>query len=131
MFWCHLCLVCSIQSGIGEWLISNGTCFSEPSASNLFMTKFHTLYCALVRELRVKKISGLRHQLNYCGLRPRVFHPCSKHNCTLNRPLGTLQPSRAPLIVSVVSVAVLYSVRIYRGAACECRKFPVFPSPSP
>ena len=32
---------------------------------------------------------------------------CSKGNCTLNRSLGTLQLSGAPLIVNVVSVAVL------------------------
>ena len=50
----------------------------------------------------------MRHQLNYCGLRPRVVDPCIKHNWTLNRPLGTLQLSRAPQTVNVVSVAVSY-----------------------
>ena len=54
------------------------------------------------------KISDVRHQLNYCGLRPRVGDSCIKHNCILKRLLGTLQPSRAPLIVNVVSVAVSY-----------------------
>ena len=54
-----------------------------------------------------KNHSGVRHKLNYRGWRPRVADPCRKRNCALNRSLGKLQLSVAPVNVNVVSVAVL------------------------
>ena len=54
-----------------------------------------------------KNNSGVRHTLNYCGWRPRVTDPCRKRSCALNRSLGKLQLSGAPVNVNVLSVAVL------------------------
>jgi hypothetical protein len=126
MFWCRLCLLCSMQSGIGEWLISKDTCFSEQRASNLFYGKVpHPLLWVGSRVAR-GKVSGVRRLLNYCGLRPRAGDPCSEHNYTLNRPFRTLQPSWAPLIMkcSFRGCVVSWAICIYPDAACECRKFP-------
>jgi hypothetical protein len=78
-----------VECGVMNWyrrLVLNGTWFIEPRASKLSVAKLHT---------------------RYCGWCPPVAAPCRKQNCTLNRLLGTLQLSRAALIVNVVSVAVL------------------------
>ena len=53
------------------------------------------------------KACGVRYQLNNCAWRPPVANPYRKRNCPLNRPRGTFQLSRSPLIVKAVSVALL------------------------
>ena len=92
-----------------KWLISGNTWFIEPWASNLFSGKGpYPLLRPGSLVARGKIASGVRHQLNYCGRRPPLADTCRKRNCTLNRSLGALQLSRAPLIVmNVVSVVVL------------------------
>ena len=65
----------------------------------------HPLLWTGSRAARVK--ISVRVQLNYCGWPPRFGDSCRKRNCRLNRPLGTLQLSWAPLIVNVVSGAML------------------------
>ena len=67
-------------------------------------------------------------ELLWC--RPPVGDAGRKRNCTLNRPLGTLQLPRAPLIVNVVSVAVLITcaVLICRFRQLKFENFHLFQS---
>jgi hypothetical protein len=54
-------------------LISNGTCFSEPRASNVFMAKVHIRYCGLlVRGSHVAKynVMGVTSWFMPAGWRP-------------------------------------------------------------
>jgi hypothetical protein len=59
MFCFCVCQLCSIESGMGRYeliqmVVSSGTCFSEPRASDLFMAKVQTHYCGLARGLHVE-----------------------------------------------------------------------------
>lgn len=101
MLWCWHCP----DNGVGEWLILNDACVGEPRISNHFMAKFHTRYCGLVCVLHVRNKWCLP-PAKLLWVTPAIADPCIKRTCTLNRPRGTLQPSRAPLIVNVGSVAV-------------------------
>jgi hypothetical protein len=67
----------------------------------------HPLLWAGSQVAHGKLTSCLRHQPNYWGLCPPIGDPCHKRSGMLNRSLGTLQLSWAPLIVNVVSVTVL------------------------
>jgi len=107
------CLWCSIQNGVGrcdliqmvdiKWHVFQWTKGVQP-----FYGKVSHLFLWVGSQVAGVKIkSGVRKQLNYCGWRPRVADPSRKRNCTLNRSLGTLQLSRAPLIVNAVPVAKL------------------------
>jgi hypothetical protein len=103
--------MCSIQNGIGryeliqtvdiEWHVFKWT-------KGVLAFLWQMLFWTGSRVARGKLASCVRHQLNYCRLCPRVGDPCRKRNCSLNRSLGTLQLSRAPINVNVVSVAVLW-----------------------
>jgi hypothetical protein len=112
------------------WTDTNGwyrmTCVSVKQGCPTFLWQRSTPVTVDWFMGRTWKItSGVPHQLNYCGLRPRAGDPCRKRNCILNRSNGTLQLSRALLIVNVVSVAVITcAVRMCRGVACESRKYP-------
>jgi hypothetical protein len=111
-FYCCLCQLCSIQNEMVrygliqmvsiEWHVFQWTKDVQP----FYGKGPHPLLWAGSRVAR-GKITSVRLQLHYCGLCPRVGDPWRKRNCTVNRSLVTLQLSQAPLIVDVVSVAVL------------------------
>jgi hypothetical protein len=134
MFCCCLCHLCSIQNGIGRYELKKMVdiewhVFQWTKGVQTFYGKGPLpLLWAGSRVARGKITRGVCHQLHYCGLCPRVGDPSRKWNCMLNRSLGTLQLSRAPIIVNVVSVAVItWAVRMCHGTACESWKFPPVP----
>ena len=110
-FCCLLCQFLSIQCGVRRyeliqmvdigWHVLQWTKGVQP----LYGKGTHRLFWAGSRVV-IRWISGVHHQLNYCGWLPRFGDPCLNRNCTLNWALGTLQLSRAPPIVNVVSVTV-------------------------
>ena len=78
--------------------MSNDTCFSEPRASNVFMTRVHTRYCGLlVRGLHVEKQKVIC--VTSC-IMPAGCRPCSKQNCMLNRATGLHCRMRADIFRS-------------------------------
>jgi hypothetical protein len=51
------CVALRLDCGVMNWyrqLVLNGTCFSEPRASDLFMAKVNACYCGLTRVLHVE-----------------------------------------------------------------------------
>jgi hypothetical protein len=107
MFTCFVAASCQL---CGMWryelikmVLSNDTCIKD---FQLYGKGPHR-YCRLVRGSYVETTSSVRHELNYCGFCPPVADPCRKGNCTLNLSIGTLQLSRAPQVVNVISVFVL------------------------
>jgi len=105
-------LWCSIENGVGrcdliqmvdiKWHVFQWTKGIQP-----FYGKVSHPFLWVTSQVAHGKIKSVRKKLNYCGWRPLVADPSRKRNCTLNRSLGTLQLSRAPLIVNVVPVAKL------------------------
>jgi hypothetical protein len=56
------CVELRVECGVMKWyrrLVSNGTCFSEPRASSLFMVKVHAFCCGLVHGSYVEKCGVL------------------------------------------------------------------------
>jgi hypothetical protein len=89
-----------------KWLISNDMFQWTKGVQPFYGTGPHPLLWVGSWVARGKITSGMREQLNYCGLCLRVGDPCRKWNCGLNQSLDTLLLLRTPP-VSVVSVAVL------------------------
>jgi hypothetical protein len=123
MFCCCLCQLCSIQNRMGryeliqmvdrewhvfQWTKGVQTFYGKGPQPSLWAGSWVA---------HGKLTSCVLHELNYYGLCPWVGDPCRKWNCTLNWSLGTLQLSRAPLIVtSFCSCVITCAVQMpYRG----------------
>jgi hypothetical protein len=104
------CVALRVECGVMNWyrrLVLNGVFQWTEGVLTFYGKGPHRLLWVGSGVVCGKITRGVCQWLNYCGLCPPVAAPCRKQNCTLNRSLGTLQLSRAALIVNVVSVAVL------------------------
>jgi hypothetical protein len=91
-------------------LISNGTCFSEPRASNVLWQRSTPIIvgCWFAGcTWKNKKLFA-----SPAALCPLVADPCSKQNCMLNQALGTSQQSWGFLLLCYKECAVALRVTV-------------------